>query len=139
MKFKKHSKKREVIYTTLKDNPIHPSAEQLHGILVKKDINYGIATVYRNLNLFVEEGRAQKFRGLNGAEHFDHTMHAHAHFICEGCGYIEDIPLPRGYEDFLEALKKKNKVSVSASKVIISGACRKCRLNVLKNKVFKRA
>ena len=86
-----YSKQREIIHKTLKDNPIHPTAEHIHSVLQKTHPNISLATIYRNLNLLSDIGRIKKIEGLESPVHYDHQTHAHYHFICNKCKKVFDI------------------------------------------------
>ena len=44
------SKQKEVLLQALKDNVIHPTADELYKIISRTNSSIGSATVYRNLN-----------------------------------------------------------------------------------------
>ena len=75
----------------LKDNVIHPTADDLCKIINKTGSSVGSATVYRNLNTLTDEGIIKKIDGLETAAHFDHQIHNHYHFICDKCKKIFDV------------------------------------------------
>lgn len=59
---------------------------------LKPDIpDLSLGTVYRNLALFREEGKAMSVATVAGQERFDGRTHPHAHFICEKCGRVDDV------------------------------------------------
>ena len=69
----------------------HPSVEEIYRRL-KPDIpDLSLGTVYRNLALFREEGKAMSVATVAGQERFDGRTHPHAHFICEKCGRVDDV------------------------------------------------
>ena len=53
---KKFSKQRELILNSLKSRKDHPTAETLFWDLKKEMPNLGIATIYRNLQNYKENG-----------------------------------------------------------------------------------
>ena len=77
------SKQKEVVLQALKDNVIHPTADELYKIISRTNSSIGSATVYRNLNTLAEEGTIKKIDGLETPAHFDHNTHKHYHFICD--------------------------------------------------------
>ena len=85
------SKLKEVVLKALKENVIHPSADELYKIISKGETSIGPATVYRNLQALAEEGVIKKIDGLENSSHFDHNTHKHYHFICDKCKRIFDI------------------------------------------------
>ena len=56
----KYSRQRELILKTLKENCIHPTAEQLYELIRREEPTVSLATVYRNLNLLAENGMVKK-------------------------------------------------------------------------------
>ena len=58
MKQARYSKQRELIYNALLESAHHPTAEELYNLLKPTAPSLSLGTVYRNLNLLVEEGRA---------------------------------------------------------------------------------
>lgn len=88
----KYSRQRELILKSLRENCIHPTAEQLYDFIHQEEPTVSLATVYRNLNLLAENGMVKKIEGLDGTAHFDHQTHDHYHFICTRCGQVFDVP-----------------------------------------------
>ena len=88
----KYSRQRELILKTLKENCIHPTAEQLYELIRREEPTVSLATVYRNLNLLAENGMVKKIEGLDGTAHFDHQTFDHYHFICTKCNRVIDKP-----------------------------------------------
>ena len=86
-----YSKQREVILKTLREHPVHPTADELYAVLKSEIPSISLATVYRNLNLLAEKGIIKKIECLCGSSHFDHNIHRHYHFICNKCNKIYDI------------------------------------------------
>ena len=54
---RKHSKKRDAIYECVRSTKTHPSAEWVYSRLKPEIPDLSLGTVYRNLNLFQQEGR----------------------------------------------------------------------------------
>lgn len=86
------SKKRQMILDTIKSTNSHPSAKWVYETL-KEDIpDLSLGTVYRNINLFKEQGHVIAVANVDGEERIDGDTSPHAHFVCEKCGCIYDIP-----------------------------------------------
>ena len=122
-----YSKQREIIYNTLAENAVHPTAEKLHKILKAKnpDMNIGIATVYRNLKVLSETGKIKKISGLENSEHFDHNTHEHYHVICKKCGKVCDIDTELKSELILEA-QKQTGYKIESYDIAFVGICKDC-------------
>ena len=123
----KYSKQREVIFTTLQEYKVHPSAEELYSILKNKGHNIGIATIYRNLSSLAEAGEILRFKTFEKNERFDSTIAPHYHFQCKKCGKIFDLPI-----EITETLTKNvtdNGFEIAQCAVMLSGFCPNCKQN----------
>lgn len=86
------SKKRQMILDTIKSTDSHPSAKWVYETL-KEDIpDLSLGTVYRNINLFKEQGYVIAVANVQGEERIDADTSPHAHFVCESCGCVYDVP-----------------------------------------------
>ena len=95
---RRQSKKRDAIREILLASYDHPSVEEIYRRL-KPDIpDLSLGTVYRNLALFREEGKAMSVATVAGQERFDGRTHPHAHFICEKCGRVDDVDAVFNYD-----------------------------------------
>ena len=95
---RRQSKKRDAIREILLASYDHPSVEEIYRRL-KPDIpDLSLGTVYRNLALFREEGKAMSVATVAGQERFDGRTHPHAHFVCEKCGRVDDVDAVFNYD-----------------------------------------
>ena len=92
MQSTKHFKKRDAILTCLRATDTHPSAEDVHRMLQAEHPDISLATVYRNLSLFKQQGTIQSLGTVNGIERFDANTEPHVHFVCTGCDAVMDLP-----------------------------------------------
>jgi Fur family peroxide stress response transcriptional regulator len=90
---RKHSAKRDAILNTLRETTVHPGAQWVYNRLKPSIPDLSLGTVYRNLNLFREEGLAVLLGTINGEDRFDGVTESHPHLVCRRCGAVEDIPL----------------------------------------------
>ncbi len=93
MKALKYSRQRESIKTALMNRCDHPTADTIYQEIREEFPNISLGTVYRNLNLLVELGEVQKLTCGDGKDHFDWNTEPHYHFVCDGCGAVQDIPM----------------------------------------------
>lgn len=124
---RKYSKQREVVLDVMKENPIHPSANTIYQLASQKDNKISKSTVYRNINILVEEGKILKISSTTGEDRYDYLHDFHHHLICENCGEIFDF-----YHDFkiakLEKLIKKQKqLDMKVNSVALYGICDTCK------------
>ena len=87
----KSYRKRDAILTCLRATDTHPSAEDVHRMLQAEHPDISMATVYRNLSLFKEQGLIQSLGTVNGIERFDANTAPHVHFVCNDCDAVIDL------------------------------------------------
>ena len=121
-----YSRQREIILETLRQNAVHPTAEELYSILEKEYGATSLATLYRNLNLLAANGIIKKSDGLEQSSHFDHNVHEHYHFICNKCKKVYDVSA-----DVAPELLKKAEMELGADiescDIIFHGTCKNCK------------
>lgn len=115
------------ILNTLRETDRHPTAEWVYAQLRPKYPNLSLGTVYRNLKLFCETGKAVSVGVINGQEHFDGQTAPHAHFVCEKCGAVLDVAEEAFRpEELLRQLPDMGWKAHSAS-LVFRGVCKECR------------
>lgn len=87
----KHFRKREAILNCLRQTQSHPSAEWIHARLKAEYPDISLGTIYRNLTYFKETGDIISLGTVDGVERFDANTSPHVHFICTGCGQVQDL------------------------------------------------
>ena len=120
----KQFRKRNAILSCLQRSQSHPSAETLYQDLRQEHPDISLATVYRNLALFRNQGLIRSLGTVNGAERFDGDTHSHAHFVCSGCGAVVDMP-EAGVPDCSGAAREMG-CRVEHAQLILTGLCRDC-------------
>jgi Fur family peroxide stress response transcriptional regulator len=100
----------------------HPTVERIHADLVKQGHSLSKATVYNTLTLFVQNGLL-RLVGLDHSEaRYDILTCDHAHFVCERCGAIYDVPV-----DFDQLnLQFPEAEQVRQRDIFYRGVCKRC-------------
>ncbi len=125
----KHFRKRDAILTCLRATDVHPSAEQLHEMLQQEHPDISLATVYRNLALFKNQGLIQSLGTVGGIERFDGNIAPHVHFICTECSAIIDLPqiaVPQQLRSTAEAALGGR---ITECQLSFTGVCQSCCAN----------
>jgi Fur family peroxide stress response transcriptional regulator len=91
---RKHSDKRDAILQIIQSTTSHPSAQWVYEKLRPRIPGLSLATVYRNINLFLREGSLISVGVVNGEERFDGIVAPHPHLVCQRCGRVIDLPCP---------------------------------------------
>jgi Fur family peroxide stress response transcriptional regulator len=130
---RKHSKKRDAILRVVRSTDSHPGAQWVYDQL-KADIpGLSLATVYRNINLFQQEGAVVSVGVVDGEERFDGRVAPHPHFVCGCCGRVFDydaLELPPRFSKLMENLKDMENTQggfiIDYRRTVFNGLCADC-------------
>src|SRR5260370_41037528 len=82
---------RQVLYEVMQGMDGHPSPEEVYARVKKKIPAISLATVYKNIHLFVESGVFRKMSMHHGSVRVELNNEAHHHMVCSRCKAITDI------------------------------------------------
>lgn len=125
MKTLKYSRQRESIKACLMNRCDHPTADAIYTTIREEFPNISLGTVYRNLNLLVELGEAQKLTCGDGKDHFDGDTSPHYHFVCRCCGAVTDLPLAL-MEDVTKQAQADFPGHIDSHTIYFYGSCPNC-------------
>ncbi len=92
-----------------------------------------LATVYRNLTLFKNQGLIRSLGTVNGVERFDANTDPHVHFICGRCGGVVDLPEIAVPVELGRAAEGAAGCHVSGCQLTFTGLCSECQAWALGN------
>ena len=126
METRKQFRKRNAILSYLQATNEHPSAEMVY-MGVKQDCpDISLATVYRNLALFRDQGLVQCVGTVKGVERFDGNTAPHVHFFCTECGSVLDLPEVEAPAQLSEAVENGTGGKVNMYSLSFAGICKNC-------------
>jgi len=120
----KQFRKRNAILTCVKNTHLHPSADMVHEMLHPEHPDISLATVYRNLALFKQQGLIQSVGIVGGIERFDGNTDPHVHFICTQCHAVLDLPQIPIPESLLASASVGGQVE--SCSLSFTGKCQTC-------------
>ena len=120
-KVRRYNPKREAILACLRSTDSHPAAEWVYAQLKPSIPDLSLATVYRNLAQFRQDGSVTVIGNVNGEERYDADTHPHSHFTCRSCGPVADLPMSRVEMPDTAALGRTDSCSVT-----FYGCCNAC-------------
>ena len=123
----KHFRKRDAILTCLQMTDAHPSADWVYAQLKPQFPDLSLGTVYRNLNLFKEQGLIVSLGTVKGVERFDGETTPHVHYICEGCGCVLDLKGITVPQELQSAVAEATGGEVTGCQLTFTGQCMDCR------------
>jgi Fe2+ or Zn2+ uptake regulation protein len=91
----------------------------------KKLPRISLATVYRNLQRLVEDGKIRTIVLGERVARYDPETSDHDHFICESCGRVIDLFLERARQIDLTSLANDGYV-VTTHNLTVYGICQAC-------------
>ena len=122
----KRSRQRERIHELLKSTETHPTADWVYDQLKGEFPNLSMGTVYRNLNILIEQGLVKKIDFGSTFDRFDANTGPHYHFICERCGAIIDLGLPVD-TSLNERVNNETPYNAHKHRIEFFGLCDQCR------------
>lgn len=121
----KYSRQRELIRAFLMGRRDHPTADIVYMNVRQQIPNISLGTVYRNLTLLADRGEIQRLRLGDGTDHFDADISSHYHFICNGCGCVQDLQM-NSIDDILDAARKNFSGLITGHMTYFYGTCERC-------------
>ena len=82
---------RQVLYDVMRTMPGHPSPEEVYARVKKRIPAISLATVYKNIHLFVERGVLKEVSPHHGSLRVEINSRLHHHMVCSHCKAIHDI------------------------------------------------
>ena len=125
----KQFKKRNAILQCLRCTDTHPSADMVHQMLQQDHPDISLATVYRNLSRFRNQGIIQCVATVRGIERFDANVNPHVHFICTGCDAVMDMHQIRMPQELNRAVEETSGCRVDSCQLTFQGLCSSCIQN----------
>lgn len=117
---------RRTIYDVLQRMHGHPAPEEVYARVRKRIPSISLATVYKNIHLFIERGALREVSQHHGPLHLELNARPHHHLVCTVCHSITDVD-----EDALEIKVDARKLpkghSIEGHTVDILGRCAFCQ------------
>ena len=122
----KQFRKRTAILTCLRQSKAHPSAEDIFHSLQQEHSDISLASVYRNIKLFKDEGLIISLGTVNGVERLDGRVDPHVHFACSACGAVLDVPEAAVPLSIARSTEESLHCRVDDTRLVMTGICEKC-------------
>lgn len=109
------SKRKQILH--ILQNGGAYTASKIHDLL-KDELD--LATVYRTLNLFLEEGIVEELKLLKGESMFEIIEDDHQHAVCKNCGKVLHLHMD------MDNIKKNINIDgfeVEDVEIVVKGQC----------------
>lgn len=121
IKYRK-SKQREYLLNLLVNSVAHPTASDIYDEMKLEFSDLSLGTVYRNLNILVEQEKIIKLDYGSTFDHYDGNCHNHPHFVCSKCNRVYDIEC----DDYYDISKITTNHLIEGCERKYSGICENC-------------
>ena len=115
---------RTVLLQELRSVTTHPTADELYSMTKARLPRISLGTVYRNLDLLVQQGEVVCLDIAGAQKRFDGNVMPHQHVRCSVCGKVadlyEELSLP-GIEDVT-----LDGFTITGVRVEFEGICAEC-------------
>lgn len=118
----KRTKQKEIILDAVFELNHHPTADEIYLYLKKDYPRLSLATVYRNLNTYAQDGKIRKVSIPGDSERFDFNLSEHEHFYCESCHQVYDVKV-----NISEVINNVSPFVFSSYKLMLYGTCESCK------------
>lgn len=105
----------------------HPTANEIYNDLKDEFPHMSVATVYNNLNFFMEAGIVNELPFGDGSSRFDLNTAQHYHAICNVCGKIVDFNYP-GLCEVENVSSSLTGFKIQGHRFEVMGICKECQI-----------
>ena len=104
----------------------HPTVDEVYKYIAEKYPGISKGTVYRNINMLVNNGSLARISCQSGPDRFDDIMQKHYHINCKQCGRFIDVNLD--YHKHLDNLASDlTGYKVDNHDIVFNGLCPGCK------------
>ena len=118
---------RRLLLSVIQEAGKHLDAKELYRRASEKDARISLATVYRNLHLFKEQGLINERRLGQACCYYEvKDSGEHQHLVCQACGQVIEFESSL-VRKLAAEVQRKNKFSVTKVELYLEGYCHKCK------------
>jgi Fur family transcriptional regulator, ferric uptake regulator len=118
---------RRLLLEVLRQSEGHLDAKEIYRRAGEKDSSISLATVYRSLKLFKDNGLIDEIRLGDCCCYYEiRQSKNHQHLICECCGKIVEFENEH-FNKLLEDVKEKYSFKISKAHLFLEGVCPECK------------
>jgi Fur family transcriptional regulator, peroxide stress response regulator len=123
---RRHSLQRKLIHQIIEAAHDHPTAHSVFERARRKIPSISLGTVYRNLQLLVDQGLLLERKIGNRPARYEARRHRHYHICCVKCGALEDLSVP--YQELLDRrVQRIVRYQLQEHRMEFYGICPQCQ------------
>lgn len=119
---------RLAVYSALKNTKSHPSAEDIHKMLITDNPSISLATVYKTLDSFKSAGLIKELNLCFEHSNYDADISNHQHIVCTSCRCVFDVYYTPE-TTMREEVEKISGFKIDEEQVVFYGTCPECAKN----------
>ena len=120
------SNQRSLVLEIVQSAHDHPTAQAVFERARRRMPSISLGTVYRNLQLLVEQGFLSERKVDNRPARYEASRYRHYHICCVQCGALEDLSVP--YQDGLDRrVQKMVQYKLQEHRMEFYGICPRCQ------------
>ena len=118
---------RRLLFSTIREAGTQLDAKELYRRATEKDASISLATVYRSLRLFREQGLIEeRHLGQTCCCYEVKRSVEHQHLVCRGCRRVFDFESPL-ISKLVAEVQHKNNFRVTRVELCLEGYCHGCK------------
>ena len=118
---------RRLLFDLIREADGHLNADELFRRAKEKDSKISLSTVYRNLQLFKQEGLVKERHFLDEHHHYEtEGTEDHCHLVCRGCGAVIEAEIPL-MSHMKQIVEDDNGFQITDIELNVQGYCARCR------------
>lgn len=103
----------------------HINIDTLYELMLKKFNSISLATIYKNINIMLENSYIQEVKIPQNKTVYELTKHYHSHLVCTKCGDVEDIRL--NMNSIINEVNSTSSFEIAKTDIVLSGICKNCQ------------
>lgn len=117
---------RHVLFEVVQEMEDHPSPEEIYARVRRRIPSISLATVYKNLHLFIKSGIVGEVSLHHGSLRVETNRTAHHHLVCRSCRSITDLE-EKSFRLAMQRSKFPEGFQVERMSVEVLGLCTECQ------------
>ena len=123
---RRSSLQRRLVHQIIEASHDHPTAHSVFERARKQMPSISLGTVYRNLQLLVEQGVVLERKTSRGSARYEARRQRHYHVCCVECGALEDLAVP--YQEALDRrVERMVHYQLQEHRMEFYGICPQCQ------------
>ena len=103
----------------------HLSVEQLYQLLKQKFNSLSLATIYKNINIMMENAFVSEVKLPEQKSVYELTKETHAHLQCRECHQVQDIHLD--LSTIVKSASRHSAFEIESANLVLTGLCEACQ------------